>query len=376
MTIGLLVPRSGLFPSIGFDIVEGLRAGLSYSGITDAKINVENIGFAGDSNLIYAACEKLLMNGADVVAGYVNPATSEELNPLFKTAGKIFIAIDPGYHIPSGLEPLSNVINLSLQGAFCCRVLAKLAAVRGSGNVAYATSFYDAGYRSGLGYACGIHESGGKIIFNHVTHLKKAEFTLDPLHRFLQEQPADAIFASFCGDMNDDFFRHVKDKNMQDQVKIYCSPFMAEEVFLDSLEYMGTDLYTAVPWARELKSEANMAFKEAMTKQKRKANLMSLLGWEAGLLTAAVAEYLPLNCGEIELQSPRGTVKCGTSYRVSEAPVYIGKIGCGKNGFSILIIEDDLEIELEDERKRWYNNMIEVSKVQMDTWNNAYLCIE
>jgi branched-chain amino acid transport system substrate-binding protein len=376
MTIGVLVPRSGLFPSISFDLVEGIRAGLADRGLSDAVLSVENIGYANDDTVISAMCEKLLMNGADVVAGYVNPSTAEALNPLFKAAGKIFIALDAGYHLPSGFDSLSNVISISLQGAFCCRMLASVAREHGASSVVCATSFYDAGYRSGLAYTTGIHDNGGSVLFHHITHLKKSEFTLEPLSHFLDAQPADAILASFCGDMAEDFFSHARQKELYNKAPMYCSPFMAEETLLDSLEYIGKDMYTVVPWSRELLNNENTAFKEAMSKRNRGANVMSLLGWEAALAVNEIKDRSQKECAGIELDSPRGKIRCGTSVRISEAPVYSGKITQGNGGYSRLVPREQDKTAIGQVREQWYNTITQASKVQMDTWHNAYLCIE
>jgi branched-chain amino acid transport system substrate-binding protein len=376
MMIGVLVPRSGLYPSIGFDIVDGMKAGLSEIGMDDAVVSVENIGLGNNSMVIHAACEKLLMNGAEVVAGYVNPATAEALNSLFRAAGKVFIALDAGYHLPIDQGPLSNVITLSLQGAFCCYMVTKTIKDASSGTFVYTASFYDAGYRSGLAYAAGVHDNGGNIIYNHITHLKKENFTLEPLCEFLDSHPSDAILASFCGDMSTDFFKHANEKKLYGKAAIYCSPFMAEETLLDSMSYPGHDAYSVVPWSRELSNKENETFKAAMLKKGRQANVMSLLGWEAALVTSVTGSAKMQGLGETELNSPRGKVRCGTSVRVSEAPVYDGKIMEGNEGGSRFSPVGDLGTSAEAERVRWREIILEASKVQMDTWHNAYLCIE
>ena len=41
--IGILLPRSSYYQSIGIDIFEGLKLGFSYLGKTDVKIITENV---------------------------------------------------------------------------------------------------------------------------------------------------------------------------------------------------------------------------------------------------------------------------------------------------------------------------------------------
>jgi len=46
--IGILIPRSTFYETVGFDMFEGLRSGLKHLGREDIKIFSENIGFGTD----------------------------------------------------------------------------------------------------------------------------------------------------------------------------------------------------------------------------------------------------------------------------------------------------------------------------------------
>src|SRR6201989_3537398 len=94
---GLLLSRSVIFPTMSFDMMNGLKQGLADNGIKDVEIKVENIGLGADGKQVYASCEKLLFDGCTIVAGYVNPITAEKLEPLFAGANAIFLALDAGY---------------------------------------------------------------------------------------------------------------------------------------------------------------------------------------------------------------------------------------------------------------------------------------
>ena len=59
--IGLLLPRSSFYNTIGFDLFEGLKSGLKKIGRDDIKLVTENIGFGTDKQQCYRSAEKLLL---------------------------------------------------------------------------------------------------------------------------------------------------------------------------------------------------------------------------------------------------------------------------------------------------------------------------
>ncbi len=45
--IGLLLPRSTDHPAMGFDMLDGIRAGFAHLGIQDVQVVTDKIGFGG-----------------------------------------------------------------------------------------------------------------------------------------------------------------------------------------------------------------------------------------------------------------------------------------------------------------------------------------
>src|ERR1700744_1975087 len=240
--IGLLLPRSVIYPSIAFDMIGGLRGCLVVKGLDSIAIRTESIGLGADDKAIYSACEKMLCEGVAIIAGYVNPTTAEKLAPLFTSANALFIALDAGYHFPSSTKKLSHVFYISLQGALCIRTVIKTAMEDGIKSMAYTGSFYDSGYRSAFAFHRGIEEGGGEITFNLITPLKRSDITLKPLETHLKESKVDGVFASFCGDMLQDFYTAASGGKIFKDHPVYGSSFTGEEQWLAQSLYPGTDI--------------------------------------------------------------------------------------------------------------------------------------
>lgn len=378
--IGLLLPRSVIYPKISFDIANGLKFGLANNDIKNIEIKTENIGLCNDSKLIYATCEKLLFDGANIIAGYVNPITANALEPLFAAADALFIALDSGMHYPVELVKNSHVITLSLDGALCNHAIATKVTSDNMKNVSFTCSFFDSGYRSALPFATSLNETGGKIASNYISPLKRADYSLTKLEEQVTGENSDAIFTSSCGDMAQDFFNYLAKSKTLLEYPIYGSSYMAEEEWLAKINYPGTDIKVCVPWAKRLNNPANHKFIETMISNKSRAGIFSLLGYDAASIISKiinandVEEALVILDG-LEFDSPRGKSVIDSTYNCVHAPIYLGWIQ--KDEQSTFCMLDPREsITNTDELRRLQYNDITASAGVYTSWVNAYPCIE
>jgi branched-chain amino acid transport system substrate-binding protein len=377
--IGLLLPKSVIYPAMSFDIMGGLRCGLAEAGAADTEIKVDSIGVAGDDKQIYAACEKLLFDGASVVAGYVNPGSAEKLAPLFAGANALFIALDAGYHLPS-LQLQRHIFYLSLQGMLGCRMATHLAMADGLKNMAFTCSFYDSGYRAAFACNSALPDEGGNIMFNHITKLKRNEFTLEPLAEHLAASGAEAVFAAFCGDMLQDFFAVAAAGDVFKGTGLYGSPFVGDEVWLVQSLYPGVDVQVCVPWAMGVDNAANARFMAQLKAKNTNINLFSLLGYEAALVAAAAmgaastSEAIALLEGQV-ITSPRGAVTIDAATHQGHAPMYEAVVrrneATGNCVLTVLRESGDTE-----ELRGKMAADVTALEGPMTSWVNAYGCLD
>lgn len=374
MNIGLLLPRSVLYPSISFDIMDGLKMGLKKLDFNEVQIISTSIGVAAKNEEIYSGCEQLLFNGTDVIVGYMNPVSAEFVQPLFESAGKTLIVLDSGYHFHSFQGKLPNVYFISLQGSLCSRLIVRKALAEGQKNFAFTCSFYDAGYRSPYAYAIATEEKGASITYNHITPLQKADFSLEPLAQHLENNKGVALLTSFCGDMLEDFFRESAKFDSISSCKTYGSGFTAEELWLNKIPYPGYDWNCSIPWSSKIKSPENIEFVTAMENVKAdKANVFSLLGWEAALFIAAMKKQ---SIDGLIINSPRGAVFMNPNTGFSEAPVYYATVTKNEKTGNCHL-ENILEVtDFEEERENLQQNINAIKDTLTNSWLNAYACLE
>lgn len=364
-----------LYPSLSFDMMDGLKSGLKRTGL-DARYEVvsASIGLAAKNEEIYARCEQVLLDGADVVVAYMNPLSAEYVHALFQSSGKRLVVLDSGYHFPAFQGKLSHAWFLSLQGNLCCRTIMQKAAADGYRNFALSCSFYDAGYRPSYSYTTAAEDKGGTVGLSHITPLRRAEFSLERLAEYLGENKDAAMLASFCGDMAEDFFRESSRLELSTTYDTYGAAFTAEEEWLAKIPYPGKDWDAAVPWAKSIATPANEAFVSTLESiRENKANLFSLLGWEAALFIAATETGSPEG---IVLDSPRGRVQINPDTQFSEAPVYFARVTKNEETGNCRLSDVRDAGDLQEERRLLQRDIDYIQTTTANSWLNAYACLD
>jgi branched-chain amino acid transport system substrate-binding protein len=378
MKIGLLLPRSVLYPSIAFDLHDGFKAYLHKAGMqADYQIVSANIGVAAKHEDIYAKCEQMLLDGVDIVVGYINPMAAVFIHPLFESAGRMLLVLDSGYHFPSFMGKLDRAYFITLQGNLCCRAITRKATQQGHKNFAFTCSFYDAGYRVPYSYSMSVLEQEGRIVFNHVSTLKKSEFTLDPLAEYLENNEEVALLTTFCGDMTEDFFREGQRHGLFAKHSLYGPGFMADESWLSKIPHPGNDWYSAVAWSLNLESPENREFVTTMEAVRpQKANLFSLLGWEAAQVITGTQNLSTQVADSFSYTSPRGDIRINPETRFTEAPVYYATVTKDENTGNSCLTDITKADGVEQDRLLMDKNIETMLEETANSWLNAYACLD
>jgi branched-chain amino acid transport system substrate-binding protein len=371
LVIGLLLPRSTDYPSLGFDILDGLRYGLKRTGQDNARFITENIGYGEDHDLNYAKAEKfVLQDNVDVVIAYCNIANAEPLYALAGIAGKPFLFLDAGMQLPD-MPPHPNCYHISLQGIHACRQAGFMAGQQNR-KVLMATSFYDGGYRGPWSYTRGLEDAGGMVCGNYVSGYKEAEFSIDAYMELLQHTGAQSVAACFSSYLANLFIKALKEKDTSAiALPFYCSPFMAEELLLAQCDFPGGTFHAIVSWGTDLQGEEQEEFKNTIRREKNKpANIFHLLGWEAAILSLQIAQAGVGSLKGFTYNSPRGLVTIHPDTQHTYAPLYKGEIIAGDQGKCALRILETIPVLPAD------HVLVQNDKPELASgWKNNYLCI-
>jgi branched-chain amino acid transport system substrate-binding protein len=370
--IGLLLPRSTDYPAMGFDMLDGIRAGLSKLGITDAQIVTDNIGFGEDTAGTYAKAERLLLQeDVQLLVVYSNVSNAACLYPLAASAQRPFLFLDAGMQLPAGAIN-EYCYHISLQGIHCCHFSGKQVA-QGGKKVLIATSFYDGGYRGPWSYHTSIASSGGAVCGNYVSGYKVAGFTIAPYLEMLETAGADGVAACFSSYLAELFMQSLATAGEKAvTLPFYCSSYMAEEQLLAKCDFPGGVFHAIVPWASSIDNAAQTVFKAAVLQQRNKqANIFHLMGWEAAILAKQALQEGAAALTGWTYNSPRGQVHIHTATHHTYAPLYTANIIQDLNGKCALQLTG--HIVLNDQDHTYYQ--LHQAEETASGWRNNYLCI-
>lgn len=380
-TIGILLPRSTFYETIGFDIFQGLKAGIEEVGC-EVRIVTENIGFGADKQQCYRSAEKLLLEeNATVVIAYIGQRGAQLLRPLFLAMNRLLIVLDAGANLPHEADYCPNIVYHSFQNSVGAWLTSKMAVSNDIKTGGMVTGYYDGGYLHTVAITEGFVRNGGEIRFNVATGFKPETFSIDELKTHLQNSPGSALLTLFSGDFVQWFFKDLIRIFGVSDLPVYLSPFGLEESMLKDAPFPGENKKGVVAWSAQLDSDTNQRFVEIMHKRMNKIpTLFTLMGWESAQLINALFERQSaqntqnLSAGLLEgisFESPRGTVHFHQALSTTYAPMYAATVVSSENETCALRIDamiSDIAFVLD-----------EISAIQLNNvetaWYNSYVCI-
>ena len=371
--VGILLPRSVEYPSISFDLLDGLRIHLRQLGLNDISIHAENIGFGEDPELTYAAAEKLVLNhDVDFMIVYATSLNAEQLYSFSSSSGKPILFLDAGMeHFEQPIHP--NCYHLTLQGTQACTMLGEMAANHFK-NVMFACSFLDGGYRGNWFMNESVTKAGANVAGHFVSLYKAEDFSLAMLEDIRRRTDGDAaVLTAFSSYLTGFFLTHLKDASQElKNTQFYCSPFFAEELQLDNSPFPDVNMITIVPWARTIESTENQVYMDVIKKEKNKtANIFHLLGWEAAFVVQQFVAAGMSSINGMSFSGPRGVVRFHTETHSAYAPLYQGKIVAADSGNCRLVLSKSLDVTAE---MHLANHLLKPVG-EFSRWKNNFFCI-
>ena len=383
ITVGILLPGSTLYPSIGADFLNGIKSCFNYHNYFDVTYKVAIIGYGLDEKEIYNESEKLLIiENADIVIAYISDTHAVKLSPLFKSTGKLLLIANSGANYPeNSSSEISNTIFHNLNDSLCCFLTGKYAAIRNENkNAILATSFFDGGYRHTHSISNNYNNYGGSIFYNYVSHYKKEEFNTESLEDFVRGNPdVRNMLAVFSGDAARLFYKKVMESIELKKIQWYGSPMMFDSTpgdFDDAKPLLPTKIQGYTHWIPELNNDLNRSFIEHYkSTNNQEANLFSMHGWECALL---IQEYVKLlnkdkNVKTVtehligtEINSPRGKISLNRDHYIL-APAYL----VSASGLLDITIEETIT----DTSIVWQELLAQITSEFYSSWRNTYLCI-
>jgi branched-chain amino acid transport system substrate-binding protein len=315
--VGLMLPYTGTFATLGVAIENGVRMAIEQQGgklggrdIEWFKVDDESDPSKGVEN----ATKLVQRDKVDVLIGTVHSGVQMGIQKVARESGVLSLIPNAGLHAATRALCAPNVFRTSFTNSQPTLALGKVLMDRGHKKAVWITWKYAAGDEAFEGFRDSYTQAGGTIVKELGLPFPNVEF--QALLTEIAALKPDAVVCFFSGGGAVKFIKDYAAAGLKGKIPLYGSGFLTEGV-LDSVGAAGEGIITTMHYSDSLDTPKNKAFRLAYAKMFRlQPDVFAVQGYDTGLLLAQgatavngdftnkVALYKALEGATID--SPRG----------------------------------------------------------------------
>lgn len=315
--IGLLVPQSGVYKSLGDDMKAGFEVYLEQNdnmlGGAEVEVILADEGESADSGK--AAADKLVkQDGVAVVTGVVNSAVLNGVVDLFETSEIPLVGSNAS---PTTLTDTTYVWRTSYVNDEPGKALGAYVAENVDGEVYFLAADYQAGLDEVTGFKESFEPAGGQVADEVYTPFPSTT-NFQPFLSNARSSGAEALFSFYAGGAAVEFVKQYDQFGLKDEIAHYSAGFLTEGGVLDGQGESALGTFTAMNYNYDLDNELNQQFVEDYEAHTgMKPTTYAMASYDAAKVldlaieaSGGTADSAAINTaiGEIEeIESPRGT---------------------------------------------------------------------
>ena len=314
--IGLLLPQSGVYKSLGDDMLAGFNVYLEEKGqkLGGREVQVVTADEGETAETGKAGADKLVkQDRVAVVSGVVSSATMNGIVDLFETSEIPLVGANAS---PTTLTGKTYIWRTSYVNDEPGKALGGYVAKQETGPVYLLAADYQAGKDETGGFMETFKPAGGKVADEVYTPFPATK-NFQPFLSNLQKSGAKSVFTFYAGGAAVDFVKQYDQFGLTGKVKHYSAGFLTEGGVLAAQGDAAIGTLTAMNYSADLDNEANKKFVAAYEKATgRPPTTYAMASYDAAQVIdkaiekAGKADSKSINAAikEIgEIDSPRGT---------------------------------------------------------------------
>lgn len=260
--IGLLVPQSGVYKSLGDDMKHGYELYLEQN---DGKLGgheVETVlaDEGEEASTGQAAAEKLVKRDQVLaVTGVVSSATMNGVADLFESSQVPLVGSNAS---PTTLTDATYIWRTSYINDEPGKALGEYVANKTDGPVYLLAADYQAGIDEVEGFKETFVPAGGEVADEVYTPFPTTT-NYQPFLSNLRKSNAEALFTFYAGGAAVDFVKQYAGFGLKKDVDLYAPGFLTEGGVLDAQAAAAEGVFTSMNYNWDLDNETNKEFAEA-----------------------------------------------------------------------------------------------------------------
>lgn len=341
--LGLMLPYSGTYASLGKNIDDALRLAIDERGGKLGGREVEYVVLDDESDPAKGAdnANKLVTRDqVDFLVGTVHSGVAMAMVKVAKDNDTMLVIPNAGAEAATGAACAPNVFRSSFSNWQPAFAMGKVAGAQGKKRAVSISWDYAAGKESIAGFKEGFAEGGGTVEKELLLPFPGVEF--QPLLTEIAAIKPEIVYAFFAGGGAVKFVKDYAAAGMKDSIKLVGPGFLTDgtlEAQGDAAQGMETTLH----YADDLDIAKDKAFRAAFNKTTgRDADVYAVQGYDAGQLIAigldavkgdmkARAEMVAA-MEKAEIDSPRGKFTLSKSHNPIQ-DFYLRKVDGLKNKY-------------------------------------------
>jgi branched-chain amino acid transport system substrate-binding protein len=283
LKVGLMLPYTGTFASLGTAIENGFRLYVAENGgkLGGREIEFFKVDDESDPSKATDNVNKLIKrDNVDVLIGTVHSGVAMAMAKVAKDSGTLLIVPNAGADAVTGPMCAVNIFRSSFSNWQPGYAMGEVVAKKGHQKVVTITWKYAAGDESVKGFKEAFEKGGGKVVKELSLPFPGVEF--QSLLTDIAATKPDAVFTFFAGGGAVKFVKDYAAAGLKKTIPLYGSGFLTD----GTLEAQGADadgLLTALHYADSLGTPRDNAFRLSYAKAyKMQPDVYAVQGYDAG----------------------------------------------------------------------------------------------
>ena len=339
--VGLMLPATGTFASLGTAIDNGFRLYVAEQGGKIAGREVEFVRVDDESDPSKATdnVNKLIKrDNVDVLVGTVHSGVAMAMAKAAKDSGTLLIVPNAGADAVTGPMCAPNIFRSSFSNWQPGYAMGEVMAKKGHKKVVTITWKYAAGDESVRGFKEAFEKSGGQVVKELSLPFPNVEF--QALLTEIAATKPDAVYTFFAGGGAVKFVKDYAAAGLKKNVPLYGAGFLTD----GTLEAQGADasgVLTTLHYADNLNTPRDNAFRLSYAKAyKLQPDVYAVQGYDAAQMLGAgltavkgdmskKAEFA-VAVEKAKIDSPRGTFAVSRSHNPVQ-DIYLREVSGKEN---------------------------------------------
>ena len=341
--VGLLLPFSGVYASLGNEIETGFNLGLAqYGSETDVSFEIVREDTEVKPPVALGKAKKLILQErVDVMVGVVSSGVLGAVRDMVHGAGVPLIVANAGNDAATGESCSPFITRMSFSNGQINRPMGSWMAEQRIEKVFTLAPDYAAGRQMIDAFTETFTAAGGEVVGQEFTPFQKTQ-DFGPYLAQAKASGADAVYVFYAGGEAISFVKQYDSFGLKAELPLYGSGFLTSPLYVNAQGEAAEGVITALHYAPTIESETNATFVAAFTAETGRApSEFAVQGYDAAralieaVKTGATDRASLANAlRQVNFEGPRGGLSIDPATNNVIQPVYVYETVAGEDGLT------------------------------------------